>query len=688
MMHERRWIRGAAVLAAWCGLSFPVRADLAHPWLADVPANTTWLVPSGTSRVQNLKPMDPGEPMPLVLRRDRILGRSCQIAVATDAALLMVTHGSDRLAVRLNGKASVPQFIELKGHPAEVRLDDQPVPDPLGTWPKMVQVQGEPHLTLEFVGAKQVKLQFDAQSADLKEAVSFFGVPIDPSDPAYQKLARHSRTTPTADSASNPPAAAAGSTVPARPESTDAAAAGTTGEPSPTSRPAPTPVARDFAEISTQDLVARVAPAMVRVEARTALPGVWAVVQGFFIDDTGRAVIPLDATGDAIEFKLSYLGGAGPTQTDARLLAIHADTGLGLIQATLPDGVRSAFVEIAAMPPGADVPAWVVGGPSEDDDAALPHQGAIAADGWQYNTAQMRTRWLAVRTIVAPDDLGAAVVNPAGEVVGVTTWQWSASRSAHLALGCTHVSELIDLARTTAPPTTGDLRAARAGLRGANFSPARLLIERPQPASGLQRETIALKRGYPCTTCKGEGQVDRQIHRQKSGNMGGGKDWYETVSIECPTCKGGKLAAPPAIGRMLANVASSLALTDPGDEKWETIRQFVGQTLDELADAASLAQMEAIVQSVGNNPGAMRLGQPMLATGVLSPVVQLPMLRGEAMLLQPRGGGTAVLLYDLKLIRASAGKDALAGGLYAGNVRLPDGSTAVVIQHGFTTPTP
>ncbi len=641
-----------------------------HPHLADDPANKAWLAPAGTGHLQNLAALDPGQPADVVIRRDKVLGHKLQMALATDAPMLMLVHGPDRLMVRLTGKADVPHVLELRDQPAEVRLDSKVVADADGAWPRMMHIAGDDTLTLRFVGASKLKLQFDSDRIDPKAAASFFGIPTDPSNPAYQKISRQPQPQEPGGSTATP----GGVALPPRPQ--DIAAPRRPVEPLPQ-----IDYVRDYPEVLTADLVASVQPATVVIEARTSRPGVTAVAHGFFASEDGLAVVPLDALADATDLRLSHTAtpDLAPATESAQLVAIDAAAGLALVQVKLADGVKATPVKLAQRMPAPNAKLWLVAAAAARDPAfSEATSGGVHALGG--------TQTLGVRCVMRPSDLGAVIVNPLGEAVGMASWQSGGNMEWHNVAGVGAAATLLK-SKPATPPTLAEVRNLRGGgLPG--LMPAWLRIDAAQPVTALQRETINLKRGVACRVCDGKGEVDKQIHRQSRGNVGAGKDWYETVKITCPTCQGGKLAPTEAIVRLLEKVADAVAVSDIGDSRWPSMRDFTAQTLDELTRMSPRTLSDGLHQASGSiDPARLRVGQPVQVVGVAQPVLEPALLLGpDNLQIRPARGGPRVIMIGMRLHRGRSNATVLAAGLYAGQVRLPDGSQAVVLLNGLTIP--
>jgi hypothetical protein len=649
-----------------------------HPHLVDVPANREWLAPAGTGHLQNVRALDPGQPADVVINRDKVLGRSLQIAVATDARMLMLVHGETRLPLTLSGRPDTPHMLELRGQPAEVRLDDRPAPDPMQAWDRMMQINGDHTLTLRFVGATRLKLQFDADQTDPRAAATFFGIPVDPSNPGYQRLSRQqpARTPPATPTTPQP------NTVPPPDTTLPPAAPVTIDRPNLVAPTPPTPkVVTEFPSVTTSELLAKVQPATVRIEARLGRAGVTAVAHGFFVNEDGLVLAPLDAIADAADLRVVHGDGTGER---AELVAVDTRTGLALLQTSLSEGAKVKALKLAALPPARGVPAWLV---------TLPVQGAKqpAFSEGSYGEPiadDAGLTWCALRCVTRPEDVGAVLVNPLGEAVAMTTWQWHRAQSLHQMLALAPAQRLINATAET-PPTLVDTRRMRTNGALPGLVPAWLRIDTTQPAAAVQRDAINLKRNFACRVCDGKGEVDKQVHRQTRGNVGAGRDWFETVKVTCPTCQGGRLGAPDAIARLIEKLADTLATGDTSDTRWVQMRDFAAQTLDEVVKTSPQTLLAGLRESVGRvDPASLRVGQTAMVVGRIETMREPAMLLGPDCAYIKPDAGPGVLLVGGRLTRARAGETALAAGLFAGMVRMPDGQMTAVFQNGLTYPLP
>lgn len=641
-----------------------------HPYLADSPANDVWLAPAGTGHVQNLKPLDPAAPADLVIRRDKILGRSVQLALVSDAPVLMLAHGEAKLALRLSGRADTPHVLELSGEPAKVLIDDKPAVDPDGAWTRMLQLNGDDLLTLRFVGATKVKLQFDADQIDPKAAASFFGISADPSNPAYQKIAR--RTEPQAVPKATSPAGV-------EPEHPVAPPPLSGDSPGLIIRRVDVPrveVASDFPAVTSDEVLAKVQPTVVRVEGKCSRAGLVITTHATMISDTGLAVASLDAIADARELRLPDVAGG----VAASVTAFDESTGLALIQAELPPDTKVIAAGVAKLPPAESVGLWLVTSPPSR--GRTWSEGAVA----EPRILEGERRWLAGRYVMQGGDGAAAVVNPLGELVGVATWQVPPTGGSHYALAAEHVAAL-QARKADSPPSWAQLNALREAGRLPGFVPMHLHLTALQPTVAVQREAINLKRSHACRACDGKGEVDKQIHRQSRGNMGAGKDWYESVQITCPTCQGHKLAPGPALAKLLLKLGEAVAWADPEDVKWPAIRDFAAETFQEVLSIEP-GHLQHDLEQVVPRPDPARLapGEAVLVHGVIETPRELALLARPDCALLRQGDGSPVVLVDMKLNRTRPGQPALAIGLFAGHLRLPTGQVAPVLQHATALP--
>ena len=644
-----------------------------HPFLDEAPENRDWLAPAGQGQVEYVG-LALGEAPRLRVKAEALAGKAVELSVTTDAKAVRISRGEASATVELRADPALVQVLRIDaGAAPKLDLNGAQSISAEKDWPNVVKQDGRPWV-LEFEGGKRVRLVFAAAEGGRRNDPDFFGISVDPGHPGH-------RRTP-------PPAPPENTGNPFAPEPGVAAATGT--DPAAATTPtAPVvsaePLARDFPPADDAALGKRLADATFVVECSTAAAGVTRPALACWVDESGLAVVNAAPLLHARKVEAKLPGGpggpgAGAEKATVEVVAVRPELDLALVRCSGEAGAvkPGAVLSTPKLAPAGGVALWAQALAADGGEATV-RKGTVAGDaGWRgaallQPMAFEPTQWLAAEMNVGLAESGGPVVNPAGELVG-----WTTTMRGRPLVGAPELAALLAMKGTPTEEVAAELRELRATGRLGYLAWPRLVFERLEPATTLQREVIKLDRGFKCATCQGKGTVTRQRHVQLPSTPGGiGRDRVETYEDRCPTCEGDRLASGATVARLLEGVAEALAKTDVADAKWANVAPFVVETLRELrgVDAGALRRKLAAVKMP--EPMTLKPGDTVVLVGAAAPSVTV---EGATVV---TANGHAYLLVRPKLGSVTAGGEVLFGGLVAGHVRLAEGRLATVIEGGF-----
>lgn len=146
-----------------------------HPLIDDAPANKHWHAPEAGREAIYIG--DPAPEAPIVLRKSALANGVVLLTISTDAEKVLIRSGSIEIPIDL--LKDRPNRLKLDGDLLRPRLElnDRDLPAQRGQWVRLLLKQDEARLSLVFVNAKYVNMEYDADRGPLARPVAAAGAP-------------------------------------------------------------------------------------------------------------------------------------------------------------------------------------------------------------------------------------------------------------------------------------------------------------------------------------------------------------------------------------------------------------------------------------------------------------------------------------------------------------------------------
>ncbi|MCX5661484.1 MAG: hypothetical protein NTW19_17530 [Planctomycetota bacterium] len=146
-----------------------------HLLIAKSPANDKWHAPEGAREAVYIG--DPAPETPIVLRKSALTGGAVLLTISSDAEKCVLRSGSIEVPIDLVKER--PNRLRLDGDllRPRIELNDRDLPAQRGQWVRLLLQTGEANLSLVFVNAKFVNLEYDADRGPLAKPIAVIGGP-------------------------------------------------------------------------------------------------------------------------------------------------------------------------------------------------------------------------------------------------------------------------------------------------------------------------------------------------------------------------------------------------------------------------------------------------------------------------------------------------------------------------------
>jgi S1-C subfamily serine protease len=198
---------------------------------------------------------------------------------------------------------------------------------------------------------------------------------------------------------------------------TGVAIGASTADPAEASRPAATSPAAVTGTTSYSSVVRQVVPSVVQIRTQDGLGS------GVILDDKGHIVTNAHVTGDATRFQVQLAD--DPAPRSAHLVGSYRPDDLAVIRADDADGLKPARLGDSSLAKPGDV-VLAVGNPlgltSSITDGIISATGrAVTEPGSAEAPAATLPNAIQTSAAINPGNSGGALVNLAGEVIGIPT---------------------------------------------------------------------------------------------------------------------------------------------------------------------------------------------------------------------------------------------------------------------------